>query len=380
CHEETFNNPSPNGQHTLNTGDGIRMAMEIGADLALSTSNCISDCACLSFDSMYGTLLVNPRGQRFVQENAHWGYLHTMVFNEAVKLNAANPEKVQFWIITDQNAMEKNLYFNFINNHQRRSATESYFDLVQKADTLDELANKVGLPTDALTATVDRWNQMVENGEDTDFQRRDIGAFTDLVKLGDGPYYALPYIPYSMGSFGGLRTDEDTRVINIAGEPIGRLYAAGAIMSGMYTAPFYNACGWSILGTVHWGRKAGLQMHALAPWTTDEVAVKDAGEAASVENAIASANGNYVPGSYTASAMGVNGEVPVTVEFSDKAIVSVTVGDNAETMGIGTIAIEKLPNQVILAQSADVDAVAGATITSNAILNAVQDCISQASK
>ena len=379
-YEEIHGALSPNGQHTLNTGDGIRMAQEIGADLALTSSNCIADCCALSFDALYGALLVNPRGKRFVQENAHWGYLNQMVFNEAVKINATNPETVQFWIIADENAATKDLYFNLLNQGMALTGTEAYISMIQKADTIAELAKATGLPADALQETIDRWNQMVANGKDTDFLRADINGYNDLAAFGDGPYYAFPYIPYSMGSFGGLRTNHETQVLNTSGDPIPRLYAAGAVMSGMYTAPFYNACGWSILGTVHWGRKAAQQLHALTPWTTEAVAASVSGGQGAVEAAIAAASGSYKAGTYTASAQGLGGPVPVTVEFSDTAILSVSVGENSETVGIGTIAAEKLPESILLAQSADVDAIAGATITSNAILTAVNDCIAQATK
>ena len=78
-----------------------------------------------------------------------------------------------------------------------------------------------------------------------------------------GPFYAMPYIPQTLGPLGGLRTDIETRVLNTAGEPIERLFAAGQIASGMFTGPFYPGCGWAVLGTVHWGRKAGRNAAAL---------------------------------------------------------------------------------------------------------------------
>lgn len=84
------------------------------------------------------------------------------------------------------------------------------------------------------------------------------------------------------------------------------------------------------------------------------------------------AAGKYTDGTHTASAYGMNGEVPVTVVVENGAIVSVTVGDHSETPGIGTMAAEQLPEKIIAAQSADVDVVSGATITSNAILKAVK--------
>lgn len=82
--------------------------------------------------------------------------------------------------------------------------------------------------------------------------------------------------------------------------------------------------------------------------------------------------GKYTDGTYTASAYGMNGEVPVTVVVENGAIASVAVGDNSETEGIGSLAIGQLPAAIVEAQDPDVDTVSGATITSNAIIKAVK--------
>ena len=86
----------------------------------------------------------------------------------------------------------------------------------------------------------------------------------------------------------------------------------------------------------------------------------------------------YTPGIYEASVNGMGGPVEVKVEFSESAIVSVTAVGDKETKGLGDVALEKLIPAVMQAQSAEVDAVAGATITSNAMLQAVASCINQA--
>lgn len=377
-YEEVMGVDAPNSQCANNTGDGIRMAQEIGADLALSTANCISDVCSMSFDSQYGSILVNDQAKRFVQENAHWGYLNSMVYQEAIHQNAAAPETCRFYLIADQNAATKNIYLNFILDGVQLTATENYMKRVLKADTLEELAEMADLPKDSLQETVAHWNEMVATGEDTDFGRKDIYGSSDLVAIGDGPYYAFPYVPYSMGSFGGLRTNKETQVLSVFGEPIPRLFAAGAIMSGMFTAPFYNACGWSVLGTVHWGRKAGKNIAALEAWTTEEVTAKEI-SGGNIEEAIANATGSYNAGIYNAVGQGRNGEVSVEVEFNDRAILRITIGENQETPGIGDVAVQNLPDRILLAQSAEVDVYSGATMTSTAILEAVKDCIAQAS-
>ena len=69
----------------------------------------------------------------------------------------------------------------------------------------------------------------------------------------------------------------------------------------------------------------------------------------------------------------------MTVTVKDGKIAEVTVGENSETQGIGSKAIEQLPAKIVEANGLEgVDAVSGATVTSKAIFTAVEDCLSQA--
>ena len=86
-------------------------------------------------------------------------------------------------------------------------------------------------------------------------------------------------------------------------------------------------------------------------------------------------------GEYKASAKGMGGDVPVTVTVKDGKIAKVEVGDNSETDGIGSKAIEQLPDAIVKANGTEgVDAVSGASVTSKAIFDAVNDCMDQAKK
>ena len=89
--------------------------------------------------------------------------------------------------------------------------------------------------------------------------------------------------------------------------------------------------------------------------------------------------GKYTAGTYTATAQGFGGDVTVTVRVSDSSITSVAATGEAETQGVGTRALEELPDKIVKAQSANVDAISGATVTSKAVLAAVADCLDQAS-
>jgi len=86
----------------------------------------------------------------------------------------------------------------------------------------------------------------------------------------------------------------------------------------------------------------------------------------------------YKAGTYTAAAEGYAGEVEVEVEFDQDSFLSVKVTDHNETVGIGDRAIEELPSKIVEELTWEVDAVASATVTSDAIKAAVKDCIEQA--
>lgn len=86
----------------------------------------------------------------------------------------------------------------------------------------------------------------------------------------------------------------------------------------------------------------------------------------------------FKAGTYSAVGQGKEGDVNVSVTFSENEILSVEVGDNNETIGIGDAAINQLPEAIVETQSVAVDMVSGATMTSAAIIDAVKDCISQA--
>lgn len=88
--------------------------------------------------------------------------------------------------------------------------------------------------------------------------------------------------------------------------------------------------------------------------------------------------GIYTPGTYTGTAAGKNGDVKVEVTFSANAIDSVKVVEHSETAGISDGAIENVPTAIVENQSLAVDTVSGATVTSDAILNAVADAVAQA--
>ena len=94
--------------------------------------------------------------------------------------------------------------------------------------------------------------------------------------------------------------------------------------------------------------------------------------------AFAEAAGNYEPGTYEATVPGRNADLSVEVTFTEDSIESVQVTSHEETDGIGTNAVDTVPEEIVSSQSLGVDMVAGATVTSQAIIDAVSECVEQA--
>jgi flavocytochrome c len=105
-------------------------------------------------------------------------------------------------------------------------------------------------------------------------------------------------------------------------------------------------------------------------------------QTATVTEAVTEKDTAYTAGTYTATATGMKGDITVEVSFDATSILSVQVTDQSETYGLGqgmdTTPVEVLPGRIVEHQSVNVDTITGATITSNAILTAVADCINQA--
>ena len=86
----------------------------------------------------------------------------------------------------------------------------------------------------------------------------------------------------------------------------------------------------------------------------------------------------YQPGAYTSTQQGMAGVFDVTVTFTEDAIASVEVGENRETLMVGSEAIRILPERIVENQSLNLDVISGATYTSYAVLYGVRDCVEQA--
>lgn len=88
----------------------------------------------------------------------------------------------------------------------------------------------------------------------------------------------------------------------------------------------------------------------------------------------------YVPGSYTTTAEGNNGAIKLTVMVSDTAITDIKVVEQGETTGLGDVAIDQIISEIIKNNSTAVDTVSGATVSSKAVIAAVDEALARAVK
>lgn len=113
---------------------------------------------------------------------------------------------------------------------------------------------------------------------------------------------------------------------------------------------------------------------ALAMTTSSSALASDASDSSPAEGEWA----GYVPGMYSSETMGHNAPFTVTCTFTRYALTDIDVSGNNETIGVGKLALATLAEEIVRTQSLNVDAVTGASISSAALLSAVEDCANQA--
>ncbi len=179
----------------------------------------------LSAANMHG-ILVNPVGQRFAN-------LHNWA--KEVMPIMLSQERATVWFVFDEASRGEFV----ISGSDWKDFTKverlvlDNPELVHSADTIEELAEKAGLPADNLRATIDRYNELVEGGVDEDFHRFGPGQSEysngASPQIATAPYYAMQAWPLTRKSMGGVAIDLDCRVLDQSRQPIPGLYAVGEL-------------------------------------------------------------------------------------------------------------------------------------------------------
>jgi 3-oxosteroid 1-dehydrogenase len=224
-----------------NTGDAIQAGLAIGAGVDLmddawwgpSMDAKKFSIFLLAERMLPGSIIVNGEGERYFNEAAPYvNFVHAMYDG-----HKSGTSHIPSYLIIDQRYRNR---YPFSTVPPRKAFPKSWVknEIVVIADTIAELAGKLGLPPEGLEATVARYNELVAGGRDLDFGKGDsaydryygdptIKPNPNLSPIDHAPYYAVKIVPGDLGTKGGLVCDEHSRVLREDGSVIDGLYATG---------------------------------------------------------------------------------------------------------------------------------------------------------
>ncbi len=361
---------------TYNTGDGIKMAMGVGADLwhmdALSgpwpTAKYHNEQRGIFGGVMHQRLTmggscihVGGNAKRFMKESS-W-HKHGHIDFGGTWMSQPLPDVM--WAIFDEDARWSGGIIGFVEDEE-----------IIQASSVEELAEMIGLDPATLRETVDTWNANVEAGEDP-MGRPSIC----LAPLTGDTVYAGRLWPCFVKAQGGPKRNVRCEVLDTEGNPIPHLYSAGEL--GSFWAGVYQAGG-NISETCYTGRTAGanaaeekeplptIVLKAVESEMTDlgnDLDVYDVAPEVSLgEN------------EYLGIGSGLHGDIVVKATVIDGTIENVEVISQNETAGITDAVWSDLPAAMIEANSTEVDGITGASISSRGLAQAVEDALAQAAQ
>ena len=378
-------NYAPRGGQ-FNTGDGIKMAQAVGADLwHMDCYEGLFGLGSVTYPveegipcDMIATLaqnavntgaaiLVGTDGDRFVNESETVRHGH--LYENGIWENPTFPEKV--WYIIDETQKGE--------IEAAGAMPEEQLAKLTAYDSIGALAEGIGVDKDRLTKTLKNYNSFANNGEDYK-----CGREAQYMRAFDGKkYYAMYMVSGLLNTQGGPKRSANAEVLDTQGNPIPHLYSAGEC--GGITVCMYQG-GTNIAECITFGRIAGKNAaavkDALPTYTVEAVESApaqpgDIDDLVGEEETYETADNQYI-----GKAQGMDDEIVVRVTVDDGKISQVEVLKQNETEGIGVPATEQLPEKFVGLDTEEainaVDGISGATITSNALKQAVVNALLQA--
>ncbi|TCI99210.1 FAD-dependent oxidoreductase [Aeromicrobium sp. IC_218] len=208
---------------------------------------------------------VNPQGRRFMDEDASYAVSGGLIDLQGGPCHVVFDEKARLGLPAG--------YAHWDAEHV---LAEAEAGRTLRADTLEELAGLMGVPADALVATVERWNTQLPQGEDPDFLRHVSlaakGSSEPPAPIADGPFYAARILPAELVcTHAGLQIDGSAAVVDRVGDTVPGLFAAGEAGAGILGARYVGG-GNAVANALTMGRIAGLgAARAAATRTTPTV-------------------------------------------------------------------------------------------------------------
>ena len=240
-------NPAIKGVQAISgagtTGDGILMAQAYGADflnpdVIKATYGFTPNPKTIKDKSQVyyvGAILVNKDGKRFVNESLSYKLLGDAALKQ--------PESKSFQLF-DHDMMVKSM--------ETDAREKRFWGMVDKegktpygyvGKTLADVAKQAGIDAKALEATVKEYNELAPKGMDP-LGRKSLGSgFGKPIPLKTGPFILMPTTAVLLSTYCGLKTDPETRVIDVFNQKIPGLYAAGEVMGGVHGAAYMTGTG-----------------------------------------------------------------------------------------------------------------------------------------
>jgi succinate dehydrogenase/fumarate reductase flavoprotein subunit len=263
-----------------NEGDGISMALAVGADLwhmnnyagpsmALKVPEVPTTFSmqALHFSKTVpgGMIVVGPDGRRFTDEKFKTRHGKVPMNGRWMPLTTPCP----MFMICDQTMVSAGPLYDKTPSHGWTQIVERYDwsadnsaelakGWIKSAPDLSGLAAVIGVDGAALEGSVARWNQHCASERDPDFGRRMM-----LAPLDTPPFYAVELSPSMLNTQGGPRRNENAQIVRPDGSPIARLYSAGEL--GSIYSYLYQGTG-NIGECLAFGRIAGRNAVAEVPW------------------------------------------------------------------------------------------------------------------
>ncbi|MEP7102319.1 MAG: FAD-dependent oxidoreductase [Burkholderiales bacterium] len=219
-----------------NTGDGLRMAWALGADMVdmgfakgtfgaptLKPKRGHEETSPRIMSAMYrGAIVVNAAGQRFVKESVSYKVIGDRCLEQT--------DALAFQVF-DQQVMDQSAPLPTVVDFKAALAA----GVLLQADTLDALAAKLGIDAAGFAATVARYNQACDGERTDDFDRTSLSTgFGQPTRLERGPFYGLPCTTGLTSTYCGLHIDTSARVLDVYGQRIAGLYATGEVTGGFH--------------------------------------------------------------------------------------------------------------------------------------------------
>ena len=228
-----------NTNHPGATGDGIKMAKDVNAQLVDMKHVQLLPMPADRFGptiNVDNVIFINKDGNRYVKEDGR---------RDEICLATFAQKDGQYYMINDS---------QIIPSDRKTTSGQDLDELIKKgtvieAPTLAQLAKEIGIPEDVLVKTINEFNQAVEKKSDN------LGRQIWGNKIEKGPFYATLRFPALHHTMGGVKINEKAQVIDKNNAPITGLYAAGEVTGGIHGANRLG--GNAITDIIVFGRIAG---------------------------------------------------------------------------------------------------------------------------